>query len=154
MASAANAAKTGPSTAYQAPLPAGIRTFPSTGPITRPVRGEIIQNYGENLKFGQISRGIAIKPRAEAQIVAPYDGKIVYAGPFKSQGKIIVIEHLGGYHTVIVGFARIDVTLGQWLLAGEPVGIFKRDTPMATDQQVYVELRRNGQPVNPLKWIS
>ena len=135
-------------------LPAGIRTFPSEGPITRPVRGKIIQNYGENLKFGQVSRGIAIKPRAEAQIVAPYDGKIVYAGPFKSQGKIIVIEHLGGYHTVIAGFARIDVALGQWLLAGEPIGIYKNDSIMASDQQIYVELRRNGQPVNPLKWIS
>lgn len=138
--------------------PDGLRAFPANGQITRPVNGSIISRYGEDTGFGQTSKGIVIRPRAGAQIVAPFDGRVVYAGTFQSLGSILIIEHTGGYHTVLAGFSRVDSVAGQWLLAGEPVGIAAQNfTEVAGSENrpgVYIELRRDGQPVNPLKWLS
>lgn len=138
--------------------PDGLRAFPANGQITRPVNGSIISRYGEDTGFGQTSKGIVIRPRAGAQIVAPFDGRVVYAGSFQSLGNILIIEHTGGYHTVLAGFSRVDSIAGQWLLAGEPVGIAAQNfTEVAGSENrpgVYIELRRDGQPVNPLKWLS
>ncbi len=64
--------------------------------------------------------------RAGAQIVAPFDGRIAFEGPFRSYGQILIIEHGGGYHTVLAGLDRVDAVVGQWLLAGEPVGPMAR----------------------------
>ncbi len=138
--------------------PDGLRPFPTNGHITRPVNGDIISRYGDDTGFGQTSKGIVIRPRAGAQIVAPFDGRVVFAGAFQTLGNILIIEHSGGYHTVLAGFSRIDSVAGQWLLAGEPVGIAAQTfTAVAGSENrpgVYIELRRDGQPVNPLKWLS
>ncbi len=84
--------------------------------------------------------------------MAPYDGLVVFAGPFRGYGRILILEHGEGYHTLLAGLTRIDTVLGQWLAAGEPVGLMEkedRDAPV-----LYVELRRNGQPINPLPWLA
>ncbi|MGY8959212.1 MAG: murein hydrolase activator EnvC family protein, partial [Alphaproteobacteria bacterium] len=84
-------------------------------------------------------------------VIAPFDGKVVFSGPFRNYGQILIIEHRGGYHTVLAGLSRIDATVGQWLLAGEPVGVLAaRSQGKPT---LYVELRHNGQPINPAPWI-
>jgi septal ring factor EnvC (AmiA/AmiB activator) len=64
----------------------------------------------------------------------------------------LIIEHRGGYHTLLAGLESVASTIGQWLLAGEPVGVMAKNT--AQKPQLYMELRRNGQPVNPLPWIA
>jgi len=138
--------------------PDGLRDFPTNGRITRPVQGSIVSRYGEETGYGQTSKGIVIRPRAGAQIVAPFDGRVVFAGAFQTLGDILIIEHSGGYHTVLAGFSRVDSVAGQWILAGEPVGIAAQDfTEVAGAENrpgVYIELRRDGHPVNPLKWLS
>ncbi len=132
--------------------PAGLRTFPAQGPITPPVVSRLVGRYGESLNFGNTSRGIRLETRPNAQVVTPFDGKIVFAGPFRNYGQILIIEHRGGYHTLLAGLARIDATVGQWVLAGEPIGAM--DSRKNTKPTLYVELRRNGQPINPLPWIA
>jgi septal ring factor EnvC (AmiA/AmiB activator) len=132
--------------------PEGIRPFPDNNTVVRPVQGRVDQRYGQGTGFGNASRGITIATRERAQIVAPHDGKVVFAGSFRRYGQILIIEHGGGYHTVLAGLAQIDCVVGQWLLAGEPVGSMGREDSEQT--ALYVELRRNGQPINPLPWMT
>ena len=132
--------------------PVGIRPFPASGPVALPVQGRVNQRYGEGSEFGNASRGITIVTRERAQIVAPHDGKVAYAGSFRRYGQILIIEHGGGYHTVLAGMAKIDCVVGQWLLAGEPIGSMGRADREET--ALYVELRRDGQPINPLPWMT
>ena len=64
----------------------------------------------------------------------------------------MIIDHGQGYHSLLAGLARIDTVIGQWVLAGEPVGVMGRE---AKEKPVlYVELRRDGQPINPLPWLA
>jgi len=132
--------------------PAGLRTFPATGPIPLPVASRLVGSYGESLDFGNTSRGIRLETRPGAQVVTPFDGKIVFAGPFRNYGQILIIEHRGGYHTLLAGLARIDASIGQWVLAGEPIGAM--NPRQGAKPTLYVELRRNGRPINPLPWIA
>lgn len=136
--------------------PEGLRSFPADGKIAAPVAGTLTQRYGADTGFGTSARGITVATREHAQIVAPYDGKVAFAGPFRNRGHVLIIEHGGGYHTVLAGFERIDVTTGQWVLAGEPVGSMpdEQTTSADTGPSLYMELRREGQPVNPLSWIT
>jgi len=152
--------------------PEGLRPFPDSGAITAPARGELLRRYGEGTGFGFTAKGIFVATRARAQVVAPFDGKVMFAGPFRDLGRILIIEHDGGYHSVLAGFARIDAVAGQWLLAGEPVGTMPEGIDPdagravaidgiegvsagdAARPQLYVEVRRDGQPVNPLQWIT
>jgi septal ring factor EnvC (AmiA/AmiB activator) len=147
--------------------PEGLRAFPDEGSITAPARGDIVRHYGESTGFGFNAKGLFVATRPNAQIVAPFDGKVIFAGPFRDLGRILIIEHDGGYHSVLAGFERVDAVVGQWVLAGEPVGVMPERLPPgaahsvpvegardAARPQLYVELRRGGQPVNPLNWIT
>ena len=117
-----------------------------------PAVGRISGQYGEPLPTGTSRKGLDIETRPGAQVVAPYDGKVVFAGPFRAYGLLLIIEHSEGYHTLLAGLSRIDATVGQRLLSGEPVGIM--DPAADASPSLYVELRRNGQPINPLPWLA
>ncbi len=139
--------------ALSTPPPADLRSFPAgAGGLTRPARGEIVAKFGQRTDaFGE-GKGLVFATRPGAQIVAPFDGQIVFEGPFRSYGQILIIEHRGGYHTVLAGLARVAVAVGQWLKAGEPVGAMAA-TP-GTQPQLYVELRRSGAPFDPEPWLA
>ena len=132
--------------------PGGMRRFPERGPLTLPVRGKLVGRYGQSTNFGNTAKGVRLETRPDAQVVTPFDGKVVFAGPFRTYGQILIIEHRGGYHTLLAGLAQIDAVVGQWLLAGEPLG--SMSTRKSGKPVLYVELRRNGQPINPLPWIT
>ena len=133
--------------------PDNIRAFPdSRASLRMPAVGRIIGRYGQVRGDADTSKGIVIAARPLAQVVAPYDGQVVYAGPFRSYGLILIIEHGGRYHTLLAGLDRIDAVVGQWVLAGEPVGVLgPSQNGMA---ELYLELRRAGQPINPLPWLA
>jgi len=132
--------------------PAGIRPFPARGPITDPTSAKIVLYYGQRNSLGQVERGITYATRPGAQIVAPYDGLVAFAGPFEGYGQILIIEHDGGYHTLLAGLERLDTSVGQWVLAGEPVGAM--GTSSLDSAGLYLELRRDGRPINPQRWIA
>jgi septal ring factor EnvC (AmiA/AmiB activator) len=146
--------------------PTDIRAFPDRqNSLTVPAAGRIVTRYGERMQraSGRVSaKGIEIVTRPGAQVVSPYDGKIVYAGPFRGYGRILIIEHGGRYHSLLAGLERIDAVVGQWVLAGEPVGVMAGDTEAGGQgtrstgrtPKLYVELRRTGQPINPLPWLA
>ena len=91
-----------------------------------------------------------------APVVAVHDGKVIYAGPFRGYGRIIIIEHGQGFLTLLAGLDRIDIQAGQTVLAGEPVGTMQGPVGKddARSRRLYIELRRNGAPVDPLAWLS
>jgi murein hydrolase activator len=146
--------------------PDGIRPFPDEGVVTAPAVGSLIVQYGQETTFGQTSKGIVVATRPGASVLSPFDGKIAFAGPFRDLGQVLIIEHDGGYHTVLAGFHRIDVATGNWVLAGEPIGIMPQEYSTVSESavgtktsggnrpQLYMELRRGGHPVNPLRWIT
>ena len=132
-----------------------LQTRPITtarGKLTFPVVGKINQLYGLRETTGETRKGIHIESRQGAQVVAPYNGRIVFAGPFRGYGQLLIIEHGQGYHSLLAGMARIQGLVGQWLLSGEPVGIM--GTPLSGKPALYMEFRRNGQPVNPKPWLA
>jgi len=135
------------------PPPADLPDFPrQAGGLIQPARGDIAAKFGQSTDaFGE-GKGMVIATRSGAQVVAPFDGQIVFEGPFRSYGQILIIEHRGGYHTVLAGLAHVDVVVGQWLKAGEPVGAMI-ETPEGRPQ-LYVELRRSGQPFDPAPWFK
>ena len=119
------------------------------GRIPYPVKGTIVKKYGEQIEAGITSKGITIRTRPNAQVISPYDGTVLFAGPFRGYGQLLIIEHGDGFHTLLAGIGRLDTSVGQSLLAGEPVGIMVAQSKPT----LYIELRKNGQPVNPAGWL-
>ena len=132
--------------------PSVLHSFASArGHLLYPASGELMRRYGENDELGVTSKGLTFETRPAAQVVAPYDGRVLFAGPFKGYGQILIIEHADGYHSLLAGLDRVESPVGQWLVAGEPVGVMPQG---ATKPRLYLELRHNGQPINPLPWLA
>lgn len=120
------------------------------GTLSRPVRGNIITEYGQMISKGVTAKGITYQTRPNAQVISPYDGIVSFSGPFKGYGNIIIVEHGGGYLSLLAGLGSIDCELGQMLLAGEPVGTM----PDSSNAKLYVEIRKDRHPINPAPWIA
>jgi septal ring factor EnvC (AmiA/AmiB activator) len=87
-------------------------------------------------------------------VVAPFDGKLVYAGPFPPYELVLIIRHTDGYHSLLAGLGRADIGVGQWVLAGEPVGMMPDAAEPSSGGTLYFELRRDGRPVDPQPWLA
>ncbi len=122
------------------------------GGLMQPVAGLVSRNWGDDLPGGETAKGLYIQPRASSDIVAPIDGTIEYADEFRSYGKLLIISTSDGYHIVLSGMGRIYGTPGQTVRAGEPVGrMSERANP---PPELYLEVRRNGVPMNPARWMQ
>jgi septal ring factor EnvC (AmiA/AmiB activator) len=133
--------------------PKDLKPFPTKRVgLTPPVRGELAIRFGAPAPDGSSSHGVTFETQPQGQIVAPHDGQIVFRGPFRGYGEILIIEHRGGYHTLLAGLGRTDVVVGQWLLAGEPIGV--TESPRGGKARLYIELRRDGRPIDPWPWLE
>src|SRR5690606_26171890 len=121
-------------------------------PSSLPVRGRIAHAFGATTESGQPAKGVTIDAGPGSTVVAPRDGVVVFAGPFRGLGQLLIIEYGGKYHLLRAGLARIDTAVGESVLAGEPVGIMQ--ARRGAGAALYMELRRNGQPINPLPWLA
>jgi septal ring factor EnvC (AmiA/AmiB activator) len=128
------------------------------GLLPVPANGRRVLTFGEKTQYGSLSKGIVIETRQAAQVVSPTDGWIVYAGEFRSYGQLLIINAGGGYHILLAGLSQIDVQLGQFVLAGEPVGVMsaaaKSSQAKAQDSApvLYVEFRKDQRPIDPEPW--
>lgn len=130
------------------------------GMLRMPVNGVKIRDFGTADGLGGTERGISIATRPGAQVTAPADAWVVYAGPFRSYGQVLILNAGGGYHIVIAGMERISVEIGQFVLTGEPVAAMGSGTAQVaaassqgTRQPVlYVEFRKDGTPVDSGPW--
>lgn len=141
-------------------IPGGVISFKNAkGSIPLPARGAIRRTFGKKTQKGLSSKGIIIHTRPLATVVSPHEGRIVFAGKFRSYGLLLIISHGPEYHTLLAGMNRLDAEVGQWVLKGEPIGQMAEKTKPAklantvAGQNLYVELRRMGKPINLLPWI-
>jgi murein hydrolase activator len=130
------------------------------GLLPRPVSGDTILDFGASDGYGGTTRGISITTRPKAAVVSPADGWVAFAGPFRSYGRLLIINAGGGYYVLLAGMDQISVDVGQFVLAGEPVatmgetplmaltgGAMEKNTPV-----LYVEFRKDGGSIDPGPW--
>jgi len=127
------------------------------GTLRLPAQGRRVKRFGDTDASGSTLKGISLQTRGEARITAPADGWVVYAGEFRSYGQLLIINAGGGYHILLAGMSRIDVSLGQFVLAGEPIAVMGNSaTPSQGDDSsrpvLYVEFRKDGRPIDPDPW--
>jgi len=125
------------------------------GQLTQPVAGSVMRAYGDSTDAGP-SNGISYRPAPSARVVAPCGGRVRFAGPFRSYGALVILDCGGGYAFVLAGLGRLDVAAGGSVLAGEPMGTMPDWNAAAAGPRpaLYLELRRDGQAVNPAPFLS
>jgi len=135
--------------------PRGLRAFdPPHSALQMPVAGTIVRRFGAADAAigaaGPPGQGLSLAAMPGAETVAPFDGRVIYAGPFRNLGLVLIIRHGGLYHSLLAGLGRVDIKADQWVLAGEPVGAMDK----ASGSTLYFELRRDGRPVDPQPWLA
>jgi septal ring factor EnvC (AmiA/AmiB activator) len=124
------------------------------GLLTLPANGELKSRFGAADGMGAHLAGIHLETRPGSQVTSPCDGKIAYAGPFRGYGKMLIIAANGGYHVLLAGLSKVDGTVGQVVLAGEPVGRMGTQGSGPGGERLYIEFRRNNVPVDPVPWFA
>jgi septal ring factor EnvC (AmiA/AmiB activator) len=129
------------------------------GMLPLPANGVKIREFGAADGLGGTEKGLSLATRSGAQITAPCDGWVVYAGTFRNYGQLLILNAGGGYHVLLAGMERISVDLGQFVVTGEPVAIMgggvQSAATIATGASrpvLYVEFRKDGTPVDPGPW--
>ena len=125
------------------------------GTLPFPAAGQRVLSFGETTSSGRKSQGVVVETRQGAHITSPSDGWIVYAGEFRSYGQLLIINAGAGYHILLAGLSRIDAQLGQFVLAGEPVGNMSaasRGSAQDNAPVLYIEFRKEGRPIDPTPW--
>ncbi|MDB2682694.1 peptidoglycan DD-metalloendopeptidase family protein [Alphaproteobacteria bacterium] len=127
--------------------------LPKSGNARLPIPGVITTSFNDPDNFGAPSKGISIKARENALVVAPMGGIIRFAGHFKNYGNMVIIEHQDKYHSLIAGFEKIDTLVGQKITVGEPLGRI-HSQKSGKPPKLYYELRYKGKPIDPSRKIS
>ncbi|MCB1544070.1 MAG: peptidoglycan DD-metalloendopeptidase family protein [Rhodoblastus sp.] len=127
-----------------------------------PASGEIVKTYGASDAFGSSEKGISIGVRPRATVVSPADGWVLYAGPYRTYGQLLIVNAGDGYYIVLAGMDRVNVAVGQFVLSGEPIGVMGDGATRtasavaigASQPILYVEFRKDGSPIDPAPWWS
>ena len=130
------------------------------GQVGLPVAGRVERRFGDSDGSGGTLQGDMVATHSAAIVTAPVDGSVLYAGPFRSYGQLLILNAGDGYHVVLAGMGRISVSPGQPVLAGEPVGLMGEArvasaaafTEAGAGPELYVEFRKEGKPVDPAPW--
>ena len=117
-----------------------------TGPLGR---NSLLEPVVGALETGSSGLSYATKPGA--QVIAPADGKVLYAGPYHKNGQVLILEITTGYDVVLAGLGRVTVKPNDQLLAGEPVGTMPTDP---VDDRLYFEIRHGGRGLSPAPWLK
>jgi septal ring factor EnvC (AmiA/AmiB activator) len=133
----------------------------AVGALSLPARGTVLRHFGDDDGYGGSTKGMSIETRPTAQVIAPNGGWVVYAGEFRGYGELLILDGGDGYHVLLAGMSRIDVSLGQFVLAGEPIGRMGEHAAESaaigvTSEQdrpvLYVEFRKDGISIDPQPW--
>ncbi len=117
-------------------------------PLQLPVQGRTLAGFGERDSAGLAVNGLRLAPAPGAQVIAPSAGRIAFAGPYRGYGAIVIIEHGNGFTSLVTGLARTDVSAGDDVIGGSPIGRAPARAPA-----IMLELRRDGEPVNPIDFL-
>ncbi len=130
------------------------------GQVALPVIGRIGRRFGAGDGNGSVMQGDMVATQSGAIVTAPADASVLYAGPFRSYGQLLILDAGDGYHVVLAGMGRLTVASGQSVLAGEPVGAMGEARVASTSAtqnaeatpELYIEFRKDGKPVDPAPW--
>jgi septal ring factor EnvC (AmiA/AmiB activator) len=130
----------------------GSSLYLSKASLLEPVVGTPMPEEAESDK----NPGITYATLPGAQVIAPADGKVLFAGPYHKEGQVLILEITTGYDVVLAGIGRVTVRLGDQLLAGEPIGSMPTNSgPDAGPlMRLYFELRQNGKGLDPEPWFK
>ncbi|MCE9648437.1 MAG: peptidoglycan DD-metalloendopeptidase family protein [Parvibaculum sp.] len=145
-------------------LPSSRLFSQAKGLIRLPATGTLVRGFGVPNGAGGTTEGMTIATRPGAQVIAPFDGKIVFAGPFRRYGQLLIISVGEGYHVLLAGMTKINGSVGQSILAGEPVGTMDLPSPeesAAAERKsatggrpsLYIEFRKDSDPIDPRPWL-
>lgn len=134
---------------FKAPIinEVGDNFVKSKGKLLMPARGPIATYFGSETSKGVMAKGTSIQTRSQAQVISPFDGSVIFVGPFRGYGNLIIIEHGKGYLSLLAGLETIDCELGQMLLAGEPGD----KCPKKAAQSYMLKFEKDNKPINPFK---
>lgn len=162
--------KTGPAMAQLVPSASQLAALSSVpmrpalpfaqtkGSLPLPAQGKRVLGYGDKTQFGTQSMGVVLETRHSAQVRSPCDGSVLWAGPFRTWGQLLIINAEDGYHILLAGLSQIDVQVGQFVLAGEPVGLMSAAPKSQSAKSegnapvLYVEFRKDNRPIDPDPW--
>lgn len=128
------------------------------GSLPLPAQGKRVLGFGDKTQFGTQSMGMVLETRHSAQVRSPCDGSVLWAGPFRTWGQLLIINAEDGYHILLAGLSQIDVQVGQFVLAGEPVGLMSAAPRSQSAKSegnapvLYVEFRKDNRPIDPDPW--
>ncbi len=128
--------------------------------LVLPASGRFLYRFGSEDQLGGKRSGDTVQTQSGAIVTTPCDATVLYSGPFRSYGQLLILDAGDGYHMVMAGLDRINVQLGQTLLAGEPVGAMAEVQLASADgaepgnagPKLYIELRKDGNPIDPAPW--
>jgi septal ring factor EnvC (AmiA/AmiB activator) len=129
--------------------------------LTSPAPGPIVKRFGEALSSGGRSNGLTFAVPGGIKVASPGPGSVQYVGPVKGWGVILILRLAGGYHLVLAGLDRASVSVGQSVAAGQAVGWMPDGRQSAgggdgekTSRELYLEVREQGAPVDPGRWLN
>jgi septal ring factor EnvC (AmiA/AmiB activator) len=128
------------------------------GKLLLPVDGTRVREYGTPDDAGRKEKGLSISTAAGTPVISPCDGWVVYAGVFRSYGRLLIINAGGGYHVLLAGMEQTTVELGQFVLTGEPVAVMggpkmsSAGSDTSTDPVLFIEFRKDGNTIDPTPW--
>ncbi|WP_409564218.1 murein hydrolase activator EnvC family protein [Methylobacterium sp. J-068] len=136
-----------------------VRFVDTRGDLPRPVSGTLLRGFNQPDGTGGASRGISLATRPKAVVSSPADGWVSFAGQFRSYGRLLIINAGDGYYLLLAGMDQINVEVGQFVLAGEPVAAMGEGGTGADsaggdrgDPVLYVEFRKDGGSIDPEPW--
>jgi septal ring factor EnvC (AmiA/AmiB activator) len=151
-------------------LVARLARRPAAGPLGKhslpwPARGSIVARFGRQRleAYGTwiVHHGIGIATEPGADVTPVRPGRIVYAGPFRSYGEVVIVDHGGGFVTVYGHLGRVLKATGDDVGPGDVIGTAGQS--LAAEAQlvklpegrgsVYFEIRKGNEAVDPLKWL-
>jgi murein hydrolase activator len=141
----------------EATLKPGVSLASLKGALSLPVSGKTVRGFGVDDGFGSTTAGITISSAPAALVLTPVDATILYAGPFRSYHQLLILDAGNGYHLVMGGIDKSMVSVGQFVLSGEPVGAMGEkpqsgSNPLTSMPELYIELRQDGKPVDSAPW--
>jgi len=131
------------------------------GRLDYPTQGQIVRKFGEADGFGGKAKGVFIATRAGAQVVTPADAHVEFAGPFRSYGELLILDTGDGYHLLLAGLGQVSIGTGEFVRAGEPVGLMganaapgtlSGDRLQETRPVLYIEFRKSGEAIDSSSW--
>lgn len=132
----------------------GLGTASPTGPLTlaSPAPGPVVRRFGDTLPAGGRAPGVSIRTDRGRAVASPAAGTVEYAGALSGWGVVAILRVQGAYHLVLAGLDQVSVAPGQSVAAGAPLG--KMPNTVSSDPELYLEVREEGVPVDPERWLK